>query len=158
MPSSSLRRLNRLMQVTAAVVVMWLFLGVSSGSAENITIFSDTMGIVGDRDPDPDMFNGVPFRAVVEDGIAYFYFAGDLIVGTTDTVTLIGSRPISLVVGGDAVFNAGALINASGFGTTPGCGGGAGGAAGEGGSGGAGVWPSPPQYAWGGPGGTGIDY
>lgn len=124
-------------------------------NANFIVINSTDLTISGDGDNDPAAFKGVPFHVVVEGNIARFYISGDLTLRSTDTVTLTGTRPISLFVGGNAVFEsgAGAVIDASGLGVTPGAGGGTGGAAGGGGGGGSGGGSS---AAAGGLGGLGV--
>lgn len=121
--------------VVARAILALLFIGltiaVPLAGAENVVIDSNALTMGGSA----TSFRGVPFRTVDEGGCVAFYIAGDLTIGSDDTVTLAGTRAIRLIVGGDAVFNAGAVINGSANGRIAGPGGGLGGATGPGGSG-----------------------
>jgi hypothetical protein len=122
-----------------------------------VTINTTTLSITGD-DADPVRFYGTPFMASIVDGKAQFLILGNLII-PGDTINVIGSRPLSLVVANDVVISPNAVFNLSAVGTMAGAGGGAsgtsgvggsGGFAGSGGTGGAGGAGGPGETAFGG--------
>src|SRR5262249_11497911 len=77
-------------------------------------------------------FRGTPYVAAVVEGMARFFFLGDLNIQSDDVVSGSPERPISLYVGNNATIAAGAVFNISASGTTPGPGGGSGGGGGPG--------------------------
>ena len=87
-----------------------------------VTIDTDAVGsddlIVGD-DADPGTFYGTPFSASVVGGLTEVVVYGDLIV-PGDTIKVIGSRPLSLVVANDVLIDSGAMFDLSAVGTTAG--------------------------------------
>ena len=100
--------------------------------AADIVINTDTGVITVDGAPVTSL-NGTSFTsASPTGGIRKFFFAGDLNIGATDTVTGIGSNAASFVVGNNANIDPGATFNFSAIGQTPGAGGGSGGAGGAG--------------------------
>ena len=93
--------------------------------------------IVGD-DADPATFYGTPITAsVTEDGLMQIVVYGDLNI-PGDYIKVIGSRPLSLVVGNNVMINSGAVFDVSAVGTVAGPGGGATGVGGAGGTAGTG--------------------
>ncbi|MFN0040815.1 MAG: LamG-like jellyroll fold domain-containing protein, partial [Burkholderiales bacterium] len=137
-----------------------LFGALSAGNSvvpaggDLVTINTDLVGtdglIVGD-DANPNTFYGSEFRAsivggmivegMIVGGMTQIVVMGDLVV-PGDLIRVIGSRPLSLIVGDDVSINAGAVFDLSGVGTAANAGGGAGGlgatVAGSGGIGGRG--------------------
>lgn len=129
-----------------------LLAATNRSNALDIVINSADLTITGDGDGDAALFMGVPFSARTEGNISRFYIAGDVHVASTDTITLRGTRGVSLFIGGAAVFESGALIDAAGSGKTPGAGGGGGGKGGAG----AGLVTARQGFStWGGDGGAG---
>src|SRR5207247_2080598 len=107
------------------------------GGGHTVTINTNTGTIVGD-DADPATFYGAPFIAgITADGKAQFLVLGNLNI-PADTLNVVGSRPLSIVVGNDVTVAPGAVFNASAIGTQAGPGGGTPGGGGGGGGGGAG--------------------
>ncbi|MGE0757009.1 MAG: matrixin family metalloprotease, partial [Pirellulaceae bacterium] len=110
---------------------------VISAAAQNVTINTSTLTISGD-DSHSQKFYGTPFQTAIVNGVATFYVAGDLSIGP-DNISIVGSRPLSLVVGNNVSIAPGATFDASAVGATAKAGGGAGRTSGgSGGSGGAG--------------------
>ncbi|MCU0981668.1 MAG: hypothetical protein MUF25_21160, partial [Pirellulaceae bacterium] len=102
----------------------------------NVVIDTDALTITGD-DESADTFYGTPFLADAEAGLARFFVLGDLHIGG-DTITVTGSRALSIQVGDDVYVDPQADFRLAADGQTPGPGGGAGGNGGPGGAGGAG--------------------
>ena len=92
--------------------------------------------IVGD-DGNSATFYGTPITASVVGGLMEIVVYGDLVI-PGDTIKVIGSRPLSLVVGNDVKINSGAVFDVSAVGTVAGPGGGSAGGVGMGGTGGTG--------------------
>ena len=150
----------------AAISLLGLLCVAGPISAQTVVIDSDagTIGGLGKG----GTFDGATIGRVTMDttGVTTFYLLGNLTVPNNQVVMGTGSRPIQLIVGNDLVIQAGATIDASGLGATPGPGGGAPGGAGSGGAGGAagasaaggtgGAGSSAPGTA-GTPGATGMD-
>jgi hypothetical protein len=125
-----------LVRGAAAFVAGVLVSTTPCARAAVIVIDSTNLTISGDGDGDDQQFKGVPFAAAVEDGIACFYIRGDIAVWSTETVKLTGGYPVALIIGGDAVLEAGAVVDASAQGFLAGPGGGSGGGGGGWGYGG----------------------
>ena len=104
-----------------------------------ITLDSDALTITGDGDGNPNAFKGLPFTASVTAGLAQLLIPGDLDLAAGETLVGVGSNAVSLVAGKDVNIAAGATVDFSANGTTPGPGGGAGGTGGTSGTGGAGA-------------------
>ncbi len=90
--------------------------------------------ITGD-DANPNTFYGTPFTTAIVDGVATFYVRGDLHIGS-DTITVRGGKPLSIIVANDVIIAADATLDASAIGDVAGPGGGASGAVAAGGVGG----------------------
>ncbi|MGH7735242.1 MAG: hypothetical protein ACREOE_16520, partial [Gemmatimonadales bacterium] len=101
-----------------------------------VTINTDAVGtdqlIVGD-DSDANTFYGTAFTASVVGGLTQIVVYGDLVI-PGDTIKVIGSRPLSIVVGNDVRINANAVFDVSAVGTMAGPGGGSAGGGGSNGT------------------------
>jgi ELWxxDGT repeat protein len=81
---------------------------------QTVTIDTDALTIVGD-DEIAEAFYGTAFTtSVTKDGKAQFVVLGDLVI-PGDTIEIVGSRPLSLVVGNNVVIHPGAVFNAAGL-------------------------------------------
>ncbi|MCB2153707.1 hypothetical protein KQI84_02375 [bacterium] len=102
-----------------------------------LVIDTDALTWMGDDDAATDTLNGVHLRAIENAGVAEFYLAGDLLPNAGDsstTVTVRGSRPCRVTIGGNVL--APTEFDGSAEGQQPGPGGGRGGDGGIGGTGG----------------------
>jgi len=114
---------------------------LSLAAHAQVTINTTNQTITGDTDFSSSSFNGTPFRAYLDNGIAVFALKGDLVIPTNQIITITGSRPCRILVGNNLTVNNGAVFNASATLSTiptplPGPGAGAGGLGGLGGQGG----------------------
>ena len=144
-------------QIVIMLLIAFLFIlntKQCAVSAAEIIINSDELTISGDSDDDPQTFNGAPFSAGKNGGIAKFIINGDLNINSDDVVRGVGENAISLVVSGDVNIPEGAVFDISADPTTPGPGGGSGGASAAGGQGGIGG-PVGTVVGFGGDGGAG---
>ena len=81
---------------------------------------------ISNDDDDDETFYGTKFTQAVVNGVATLYVSGDLTIAP-GLITVIGSRPLSVVVADDVFITSGLTINASAVGFAPGPGGGNGG-------------------------------
>jgi hypothetical protein len=118
-------------------------LAVGTAPSEGASIFFDTDTFVMEIDGIPTtLLHGVPVQASVfntpEGEVAQFQFLGDFTLNSTDQVTALGSRALSLFAGNDVNIASGAILNFNSSAGTGRLGGGDGGAARAGGTGGTG--------------------
>ncbi len=91
-----------------------------------VVIDSELLTINGDS----GQFNGVPFNAGIDGGVAEFVFQGDLTIGPHELITASGPSGVSLLALNNVAFDATAGVAFSATGDVSGPGGGAGGAGG----------------------------
>ena len=102
-----------------------------------VTINTDTLTVVGDDDNAATFFGAAFDTFITSDGKAQLRIKGDLHIPGV-TVNVVGSRPLSLLVGDDVVIDPGAVFNLAASGAQAGPGGGGAGTGGTGGGGGTG--------------------
>jgi predicted nuclease with TOPRIM domain len=105
------------------------------GQQTNIVIDSSALTVSVNGVASPNSFRGVPFTVTAYNGRTRFLFAGDMILGTNDRLTGVGSNAITFIVSGDVTIPDGAVIDVSALTNRPGPGGGVGGGTAPGGVG-----------------------
>ncbi len=151
----------------SAISLLGLLCVAGPVGAQTITVDSDA-GTIGGQGKGGSFDGATIDRVVMETtGITTFYLLGNVMMPNNQVVQAVGSRPVQFIIGNDLTMLAGATIDASALGATPGAGGGVpAGAAGTGGAGGSAGSGSPAGVGGagnsapgtsGGAGATGID-
>ena len=110
-----------------------------TGQARTVTIHTDSLVISVDGS-NATTFFGTSFRTdtTVTPGVMTILVQGDLNIPSGSTITVTGSRPLSIQVANNVTIGQNVIFNASATAAAPGPGGGTGGTAGGGGGGGSG--------------------
>ncbi|MFO0859745.1 MAG: hypothetical protein U0570_04250 [Phycisphaerales bacterium] len=114
-----------------------MLLAACGAAAQTTTINTDASTILGDG-VGLSAWYGTPYTKSIINGVAVFYFKGDLNIPASKSISITGSRPLRLIVGGDCTVGAGTTFDASATSRLGNAGGGDGGLEIAGGTGGAG--------------------